>query len=196
MPTDKLEVGNLFIVDLDTGERTELNGIEEVTFTTEDTSVSNENKAYITPRELSLSLDISDISIEMMEMLMPKFRILGLMYSQNKTHRKKRINKKWAKKYGYTCTVYYVEGESSMAGLVQSLKKGNQTLAKKVEDLEGKNGQLREENRNLKLENYNLKNKLNQIEKRKISKEDEMFKFFTGIYSRVLDAVDIEKIKE
>lgn len=82
-----------------------------------------------------------------------------------------------------------------MAGLVQVLKKGNQTLTKKVSDLEESNNQLREENGNLRLENYELRKQLEYVERRKVSREDEMFNFFTGMYSKVLNSIDIEKLK-
>jgi hypothetical protein len=106
MPPDKLkfDVGNIFIKDLNTGEETELNGIADINITTDRIE---EIEPIRTPREMSFSMDVSVISIEIIEQLMPKVRILGLLYSQNKTHKKKRINKKWAKRYGYTCTVFY-----------------------------------------------------------------------------------------
>lgn len=107
MPPDKLkfDVGNIFIKDLNTGEETELNGIADINITTDRIE---EIEPIRTPREMSFSMDVSVISIEIIEQLMPKVRILGLLYSQNRIHRKYRINKKWAKRYGYTCTVYYI----------------------------------------------------------------------------------------
>lgn len=37
--------------------------------------------------------------------------IVHLDIKQNRTHKKRRINKKWANRYGYTCRAYYVEVE-------------------------------------------------------------------------------------
>ncbi|OZV12325.1 hypothetical protein CIW83_09520 [Tissierella sp. P1] len=104
MPPDKLDIGKIFIKDLNTGEEMELNEIADINITTDRIE---EIEPIRTPREISFSMDVSQVSIEAIEQLMPKVRILGLLYSQNKTHRKHRINKKWAKRYGYTCTVYY-----------------------------------------------------------------------------------------
>ncbi|MGJ0847425.1 hypothetical protein ACR77J_12110 [Tissierella praeacuta] len=123
MPTDKLDIENIFMIDANTGEKTEIKGVTNITVTTED---KVEYEPFISPREISFDVEISE---ELREKLLPKklvcsgspkeigekiFRdfpleckILGVHLKQNRIHRKRRINKKWAKRYGYTCKVFY-----------------------------------------------------------------------------------------
>lgn len=128
MPTDKLDlsIGKMYIENPETGERTELNGIEDITIATLDTS---KFEPITIPKEYTLSVDLANMPDETMQMLFGKklvctgspeeirkklfwelpinANILNLDLIQNKTHKKHRINKKWAKRYGYTCTVFY-----------------------------------------------------------------------------------------
>lgn len=113
MPTDKLEVKNIFITDLDTGQRTEL---KDVTDIKED---KVEYEPFISPREVSFEVEISlpkkliakgnleDVAKEIFFGLPLEAKILDLEFMQNRIHNRKRINKKWAKRYGFTCTVVY-----------------------------------------------------------------------------------------
>lgn len=127
MPPDNLDVCKIYIENLETGERTELNGIEDITIATLDTS---KFEPITIPKEYNISMDISNISDEVKDMLFGKklvctgsleeisnkvFKeipdiksILNIDLIQNRIHKKHRINKKWAKRYGFTCTVYYV----------------------------------------------------------------------------------------
>ena len=128
MPTDKVSsiIGRMYIENPETGERTELNGIPTLTMTTDDTSEFEPN-AF--PAEYSFSMDISNISDKVKDMLFGKklvctgileeisnklFKeipdiksILNIDLIQNRIHKKKRINRKWANRYGYTMTVDY-----------------------------------------------------------------------------------------
>lgn len=130
MPTDKMEVGNLFIVDPNTGDKIELVGIQEITF---EPLEPIDTKFLSLPPEYNFSIDMFRISAKALrDILYKTFTVTGtveeiarqvflniplgrevvdLDFKQNKTHKKKRINKKWARKYGYTCKVYYVEGD-------------------------------------------------------------------------------------
>lgn len=127
MPTDKLEVENIFIVDSNTGERTELKGVADITVTTEDISayepirpytgdisfamdveVSDEFKEMLLAKKLIAKGNLEEIAKEIFLGLPLKSRILDLEFMQNRIHKSKRINKKWAKRYGYTCTVIYI----------------------------------------------------------------------------------------
>jgi predicted nuclease with TOPRIM domain len=78
-----------------------------------------------------------------------------------------------------------------MAGLVQELKKGNETLTRKVKVLEQENEQLKEENKQLKFDNYNLMKKMSEITTKNNSKEDEILKFFSGVYSNILNSIEL-----
>lgn len=130
MPTDKMEVGNLTFTNLKTRQETRINTIATLTMATDDTSQYEPIKTLEYPREITGTLEIKDMKA-LRELLYKSFTVTGtideiarevflnmplgrevveLSLKQNKTHRKKRINKKWAKKYGYTCKVYYVEG--------------------------------------------------------------------------------------
>lgn len=127
MPTDKLEVGNLFIVDQNTGERTELKDVTNITVTTDNESeiepirpytgeisftmnveVSDEFKEMFLPKKLTAKGNLEDVAKEIFWGLPLESEILDLEFSQNRIHKRKRINKKWAKRYGYTCTVIYI----------------------------------------------------------------------------------------
>lgn len=130
MPTDKLDVSNLYITDPETGQETKMDTIPTLTMTT-DAGVNHEPiKAFEPPREITGTFEIKNMKA-LRELLYKSFTVSGsidemvrevflnmplgrevvdLEFKQNKTHKKKRINKKYAKKYGYTCKVYYVEG--------------------------------------------------------------------------------------
>lgn len=139
MPTDKLEVENVFIVDLETGQRTELKGIDEVLIITKEDLDKNEPYMSLTePKEFTATMEVKEIGMRMLNMIRGRkifkgnmndivLKLINFIYvhrvafgycniydiciKQNRTHKKKRINKKWAKRYGYTCMVYYVEGD-------------------------------------------------------------------------------------
>lgn len=103
MPTDKTGVSNLTIVDPETGQKTRIDTIPTLTMAIDDTSQYEPIKAFTT------SGSIEEIAEEVF-LNMPLGReVVDLEFKQNRIHRKKRINKKWARKYGYTCKVYYME---------------------------------------------------------------------------------------
>lgn len=134
MPTDKLDIQNAFMIDPNTGDRIKLDGIKEMTV---EAVEPIDIEPIKTGGEIEISMDV-DISDELKEMLMPKTLVLKDIYNtgdllrklhiakwiledapinanilqaivrQAKTHKKKRINKKWAKRYGHTCIVFYV----------------------------------------------------------------------------------------
>lgn len=130
MPPDKMEVGNLTFTDPKTGQETRINTIATLTMATDDTSQYEPIKALEYPREITGTLEIKDMKI-LRDILFKSFTVTGtieeiakevflntplghkvvdLEFKQNRNHKKKRINKKWARKYGYACKVYYVEG--------------------------------------------------------------------------------------
>jgi len=77
-------------------------------------------------------------------------------------------------------------GDVNMAGLVQELKRGNQTLTRKIEVLEQQVNKLKEENRELKMENFNLTNKLEILQSEKELDESNIIKCFATIYNKIL----------
>ena len=127
MSTDKLDIGNAFMIVPNTGDRIELNGIQKMTI---EAVEPIDIEPIKTSGEIEISMDVEKISRKTLLHLMYKsivtkgspeeiakgiFRGLPLEAKiqevelrQNRTHKKHRINKKWAKRYGYTCTVYYV----------------------------------------------------------------------------------------
>lgn len=128
MPIDKLEstIPKMYIENTETGERTELNGISTLTI---DDIITSEFEPNTIPKEYSISMDLSNVSDETIrrifgkklvctgsleEILNKLFKeipgiksILDLDIIQNKIHKKKRINRKWANRYGFTCRVSY-----------------------------------------------------------------------------------------
>ena len=131
MPTDKMEVGNLTFTDPKTGQETRINTIATLTMATDDTSQYEPIKTPEYPREITGTFKIKDMKA-LRELLYKSFtvsstieeiarevflnmplgyEVVHLDFKQNKTHKKKRISKKWARKHGYTCKVYYVEGD-------------------------------------------------------------------------------------
>lgn len=128
MPPEEMTTGTLYMINADTGEKTELMPIQTLTVG----SVGNLDKCgpIDFDREISFDIDINKISrktlLDLMynsisakgsleEIAKKIFRELPLgakiqaaSLRQSKTHKKKRINKKWAKRYGYICTVYYL----------------------------------------------------------------------------------------
>lgn len=83
-------------------------------------SVSSDMKIEVSKTEYSnlnfrkqlgynFDLDITDIDSKVLDELTARnkpMRIVDYKLIQNKRHKKKRINKKWAKKYGHTMEVY------------------------------------------------------------------------------------------
>lgn len=132
MPTKEMKVENIFIVDQNTGEEMELGDIATLTMTTDDTSQFEPIKPYYEAEEIAGTFEIKNMKA-IRELLYKSFTVSGtieeivkevfvnmplgrevvdLEFRQNRVHKKKRINKKWAREYGYTCKVYYVEGDN------------------------------------------------------------------------------------
>ncbi|SCG82719.1 hypothetical protein DW1_1146 [Proteiniborus sp. DW1] len=124
MPADKF-VGRLYTSDPITGEKREIKGIQEFTINTDEIA---DYEPIEVPKEINISLNNVEISQEAIEMLIGKHRVLKgslkgiteqiinqilpneiswIDLKQNRVHKKGRINKKWRKRHGYTCTVYY-----------------------------------------------------------------------------------------
>lgn len=97
-------IGEMYIENLETGERTKFEGISDISIDYDECECDYEPMKL--SEEFSFTLDIAEMPI------LTTLRLLGLDGSigwkivQNKQHKKKRINKKWAKKYGYTCLVW------------------------------------------------------------------------------------------
>lgn len=133
MPTKELDIGNLFIVDPNTGERTELKDIPTLTMTTDETLDYEPIIGWDKPKEFTATMEVKEIGMRMINMLrgrkvfkgsmddislmlwnfifnqwvtLGESTIYDIKIKQNRTHKKHRINKKWAKRYGYTCTVF------------------------------------------------------------------------------------------
>lgn len=128
MLPEEISTGTIYMINPNTGEEIELDGIQEITM---EPVEPIDIEPIKTSGEISMDVEISDeLKDELKEMLMPKklvckgspeeiakkiFRelpheakIQEVELRQSKTHKKKRINKKWAKRYGYICTVYYL----------------------------------------------------------------------------------------
>ena len=133
MPTDKLEVSSLTIVDPETGQEARIDSIPTLTMATDETLDYEPIIDWDKPKEINGTFEIKDMGV-LWDLLYKSFTVSGtieeitrevflnmplghavvhLDFKQNRTHRKKRINKKWARKYGYTCKVYYVEGDNN-----------------------------------------------------------------------------------
>lgn len=76
-----------------------------------------------------------------------------------------------------------------MGNIVKELKKGNQTLAVKVRNLEFENKLLREERNKLLQENHRLKHVLSNYKCNTKQSEHELINYFGGMFSKVLDTV-------
>lgn len=131
MPPDKIDIGNLTFVDLETGQETKIDATPTLTMATDETLDYEPIIGWDKPMEFNATLEVKNTK-RLMDVLFKSFTVTGtieeitrkvflnmplgrevvdLEFKQNKTHKKKRINKKWARKYGYTCKVYYVEGD-------------------------------------------------------------------------------------
>lgn len=80
-----------------------------------------------------------------------------------------------------------------MAGLVQGLKKGNQTLTRKVEILENQITLLKKENSDLRIENFNLNHSISRISEQKQSHESEIITHFAGLFGNILKSIDLDE---
>jgi len=129
MPPDMVDIGKVFFTNLQTGKKFEIKGITDINVSTLDTREFADikpidiSKGYSSPM---INVEISDefleklignrkvvkgslreISRELVENGIWIDNILWINAKRNKVHKKHRINKKWAKRYGYTCTVFY-----------------------------------------------------------------------------------------
>jgi len=69
--------------------------------------ISDELKEMLMPKKLVCKGSPEEIAKGIFRELPHEAEIQEVDLRQSKTHKKKRINKKWAKRYGYICTVYY-----------------------------------------------------------------------------------------
>lgn len=121
----------MLIANPKTGEETEFKGIQPLTITTDKTVDDNLFPACNQPTEFNATMDVinaealnellyntlaikgtvEEIARGIVRLLLAGYTIARLYFWQIRTHKKKRINKKWAKKYGYACKVYYYKDE-------------------------------------------------------------------------------------
>lgn len=59
------------------------------------------------PKKIVLQGNPENLAKGIFKKLPSSANILSIDIFQTKKHRNKRIDKKWAKRYGYTCIVYY-----------------------------------------------------------------------------------------
>lgn len=108
MKTDTItNISKVYLVNRQTGFKTEIEKIESIKLTISKAKTSK-GKFLVANKELNLSIDADNITDDIRNFLYAIDRAkssIGIL--QNRPHDKKRINKKWAKRYGYTCTVYY-----------------------------------------------------------------------------------------
>ncbi len=118
---------HLHITGLSTNEVARLEKVIDITAS--DTTQTSLGLNLLDDNGFTISLEITDMSEELKDLLMPNYvvaqgslqqiaTILAIMrgagieiisthLEQTRTHRKKRINKKWAKRHGYTCAIRY-----------------------------------------------------------------------------------------
>jgi len=127
MPTDKLEVGNLTFVNLETRQEIQIDTTPTLTMATDETIEHEPIKSFEQTEEITGTFEIKNMKA-LRDLLYKSFAVRGsieeiarkvflnmplghevvdLEFMQNRIHKKKRINKKWAKRYGYTCIVFY-----------------------------------------------------------------------------------------
>ncbi len=129
MGEDYTTKGDLYIMSTDTGEVAKLGKAINVEMVASDTSQEKQELNLSDDKEMTLSFDITELSDELKELLMPNYvvaqgslqqiaailvimreagiEIINTHLEQARTHRQKRIDKKWAKRYGYTCLIRY-----------------------------------------------------------------------------------------
>ncbi len=112
--TNKTKTDRAFIKDLNTGETTELNGVHNMIALTANTIGVPEatNKKAPLPLlydHITAQGTLDEIAQEVYQKILQHghYETTPVDIVQIATHKKKRINKKWAKRYGYVCRVYY-----------------------------------------------------------------------------------------
>lgn len=123
MPT-----GTLYMINADTGEKTEVMPIEtltvgsvgnldkcgliefnqEISFDIDINKISRKTLLHLMYNSISVKGSLEEIAKGIFRELPHEAEIQEVDLKQSKTHKKKRINKKWAKRYGYICMVYYL----------------------------------------------------------------------------------------
>lgn len=106
----------MFLYDVETGEKlTEIKGIDEIQLETNiryETKYDEDNYSYIDSfntgsYEMTLDYNVTDMSLNKLlgfDEPIKKPDAYDITYTkivQRRKHKKKRINKKWAKRYGY-----------------------------------------------------------------------------------------------
>ena len=125
---NKIKTDKVFIKDLDTGETTELSGVHNMVALTAN-AISVPPDMFNYPQEITIPFEVTGekallpilydyITVQgtLNEIAQEVYRkILWHGHYETKhvdivqiaTHKKKRTNKKWAKRYGYICRVYF-----------------------------------------------------------------------------------------
>lgn len=134
MPPDNIQANNLTFTNLETGQEVKLDIIPTLTMTTGQESEHEPYMDLTEPKGFTATMEVKEIGMRMINMLKGRKAFQGsvdeisatlfnfiswqwatigestiydINIKQNRTHKKKRINKKWAKRYGYTCYVDY-----------------------------------------------------------------------------------------
>lgn len=104
MPIDKENflTNKFFMVGPSTDREIEIKWLDSISINEESIPVY---ESMTLPQELTISID-GVIPEEFKSLFKAKYK--RVVIKQAKIHKKKRINKKWKKRYGYTCTLYYV----------------------------------------------------------------------------------------
>lgn len=128
------KIGRAVMIDPNTGDEIELDGIDEIiieplepievktykipceyNFSMDNVKISDDLiKMLLPPRKIYVQniFSIKDflklVSLAQLMLSLPpsKSEIVGVTLKQARTHKKKRINKKWAKRYGYEVILY------------------------------------------------------------------------------------------
>ncbi len=112
--TNKIKTDKIFIKDLGTGKTTELNGVHNMIALTASAIGAPEvtDKKALLPilyDYITVQGTLNEIAQEVYRKILwhGHYETKHVDIAQIATHKKKRINKKWAKRYGYVCRVYY-----------------------------------------------------------------------------------------
>ena len=100
-------INKVYLINRQTGVKAEIEKMESIKLKVTKAKTSN-GKLTVINKELKLGIDADNITDDIRNFLYAINRTektIGIF--QNRNHRKHRINKKWAKRYGYACTIHY-----------------------------------------------------------------------------------------